>query len=423
MVAETPNSEVGTRAGTRDFERLIARLSTHFISVTSADVDGAVETALQWMGECTSADGAGVVLLDRTHDEVVRSYEWRARRGRARGACPVGSRLYCLPWLRRKLRRGERVEIRGLSDLPAEASGERGALLRRGVGSALIVPMRPGGELIGFLAFAAGGPRRWTQNDAGLIELAAEMFGNLLERRRREEVVERRRAALREANEALEHFALHAAHDLREPLRLIAGYCGLVRERHGAGLDAEAMELVEHAAQAAGRMDELVQSMLAYALLGSTPRAATRTDCEALVEAALSDLGGLVRSAGATVTVAPLPIVIADTAQLRRVFENLIANAVKYGGEPARIEISAESHDSHYAFSVRDNGPGVAPEDHERIFDAFVRLGSRPHVAGSGMGLAIAKRVVELHGGRTWVESEPGRGSTFRFTLPIANLG
>jgi light-regulated signal transduction histidine kinase (bacteriophytochrome) len=215
----------------------------------------------------------------------------------------------------------------------------------------------------------------------------------------------------------LEQFAYVASHDLQEPLRMVASYLGLLERRYRGRLDEKADKFIHYAVDGAARMQALIEDLLTYSRVGRQGKPFEPTDCDAVVAAVVADLG----SQGAAVSCAGLPTVLADRGQLTQLFQNLIGNALKFcNGAPPRVEVRAERRGGEWLFAVRDNGIGIAPEHRERIFVIFQRLHTRAQYPGTGIGLAICKKVVERHGGRIWVESEPGQGSTFFFTLPCA---
>jgi PAS domain S-box-containing protein len=224
---------------------------------------------------------------------------------------------------------------------------------------------------------------------------------------------------LSRSNAELEQFTYIASHDLQEPLRMVASYTQLLARRYQGKLDEDADEFIHYAVDGAKRMQELIQDLLSYARVGNAGREFERVDCRKLVKELISDMSSTLEEAGANVSVGTLPDVSGDPVQLRQVFQNLTGNAIKYrGDQPPSIEISAEQGGTGWTFSVRDNGIGIAPEYTEQIFSMFKRLHGRDRYEGTGIGLAICKKIVERHGGRIWVESQPGEGSAFRFTLP-----
>ena len=229
---------------------------------------------------------------------------------------------------------------------------------------------------------------------------------------------EETQAALQRSNTELEQLAYVASHDMQEPLRMVASYLQLVAQRYQGRLDADADEFIGYAVDGAKRMQALINDLLAYSRLGTKARPFEPTDCNVVVSTALSHLRIAIADSGAVVTHDPLPVIMGDPSQLLQLFQNLLANAVKFRGDAVpRVHVSAEPAGAGWRFTVSDNGIGIAPEYFERIFVLFQRLHGRGAYPGTGIGLAICKKVVERHGGHIEVQSEPGQGSTFVFTL------
>jgi PAS domain S-box-containing protein len=223
---------------------------------------------------------------------------------------------------------------------------------------------------------------------------------------------------LTRSNRDLEQFAYVASHDLQEPLRIVAGYLQLLERRYKGKLDADADEFINFTVDGAGRMQKLINDLLAYSRVGTQGKQFVSVDCQAVLDRALANLRAAIAASGAVVTHDPLPTVTGDAGQLVQLFQNLIANAVKFRGQkPAQIHVGARRQDSHWVFSVQDNGIGIEQQYFDRIFVIFQRLHGREQYPGTGIGLAICKRIVERHGGKIWVESESGKGSTFSFVL------
>jgi light-regulated signal transduction histidine kinase (bacteriophytochrome) len=228
---------------------------------------------------------------------------------------------------------------------------------------------------------------------------------------------------LARSNRDLEQFAYVASHDLQEPLRMVATYTQLLAERYQGKLDDSADKYIHYAVDGALRMQKLVQDLLAFSRVGRQGMALGSTDCNAVVQAALQNLEAAILESGAVVKPDQLPVVMADGSQLAQVFQNLIGNAIKFHGAGAPvIQVRAEAKAREWIFSVEDNGIGIAAEQAENIFVIFRRLHTREEYSGNGIGLSICKKIIEHHGGRIWVESEPGQGSTFKFTLPVKAL-
>jgi light-regulated signal transduction histidine kinase (bacteriophytochrome) len=202
----------------------------------------------------------------------------------------------------------------------------------------------------------------------------------------------------------------------------VSSYTQLIEKRYKDKLDADAHDFINFAVDGAKRMQQLINDLLAYSRVGTRGKPLEPTDCKKILRAAIANLDVAIRESGAVVTHDPLPHVMADETQLLQLFQNLIGNAVKFHGKkPPRVHVSAKPQGDKWVFSVKDNGIGIDPQYFERIFIIFQRLHGEGY-SGTGTGLAIAKRTVERHDGRIWVKSEPGKGSTFYFTLPATGV-
>jgi light-regulated signal transduction histidine kinase (bacteriophytochrome) len=225
---------------------------------------------------------------------------------------------------------------------------------------------------------------------------------------------------LKRSNKELEEFAYVASHDLQEPLRMVTGYSQLLAKRYGDRLDQKAKEYIGFAVDGAKRMQGLIEDLLTYSRVGSKGKVFAWTDCEVVLGKALAGLQIAIQECGATVTHDPLPTVMGDDFQLGQLFQNLLGNAIKYRNSKApQVHVSCKKEIGKWVFSVNDNGIGIDPQYHERVFTIFQRLHTKEQYPGSGIGLAICKKIVERHGGKIWIESELGKGSTFYFTLPV----
>jgi PAS domain S-box-containing protein len=234
-----------------------------------------------------------------------------------------------------------------------------------------------------------------------------------------EEALLRAAEDLKRSNLDLEQFGYVASHDLQEPLRAVAGYVGLLQHRFPEKLDAKMQEYITGAAEGANRMEQLITDLLAFSRLSTAGRTFAEANLGAALDAALRNLQFSIRAANAAVTSDPLPTLRVDETQIAQLFQNLIANALKFRSKrPPRVHIGVRPEAGRWVFRVEDNGIGIDPQHSERIFQVFQRLHTRTHYPGTGVGLAICKKIVERHGGRIWVESQPSQGSTFYFSLP-----
>jgi PAS domain S-box-containing protein len=233
--------------------------------------------------------------------------------------------------------------------------------------------------------------------------------------------LERRATELERSNTALQQFAYAASHDLSEPLRMVSSYVQLIAKRYRGRLDSDADEFIGFAVDGVFRMQALIDGLLLYSRAGTSEYEMQLVDCSEVAKTTLTTMQTTLREAGAVVEVDPLPTVRGDETQLSQLFQNLVSNAIKFVADgPPRVQISVERQGDDWCFSVADNGIGVEPAHAERIFNVFQRLHGRGEYPGSGVGLAICKRIVERHSGRIWVESRPEGGSTFSFTIPAS---
>jgi PAS domain S-box-containing protein len=258
---------------------------------------------------------------------------------------------------------------------------------------------------------------RTVVRDAEALVRIDGLVEDITPRKQSAEDLERRATQLLRSNEDLQQFATMASHELQEPARTLERFARLLQEDYGGRLDAEADKILGRMVGGARRLQDLIDDLLALARMESRERPFQTVDVEELLESVLTHLGAAIAESGAAVTHSPLPPIHADPAQIEQLLLNLVGNAVKYRGEaPPRILLSAARADGQWVFSVHDNGIGIDPAEAESIFLPFKRL--QPEVPGTGLGLATCRRIVEHHGGRIWVKSEPGQGATFYFTIP-----
>jgi PAS domain S-box-containing protein len=315
----------------------------------------------------------------------------------------IGERIEILIPERFRAAHEEQVREFAASPVAARRMGERGQISGR----------RKGGEIFpadaSISRIEVGGRRIFT---AVVRDVSQRVYA--------EEALAAQAEELARSNAELEQFAYVASHDLQEPLRMVASYTQLLARRYGERLDDDAREFIGYAVDGVTRMQGLINDLLAYSRVGSRGGRFQRVQLDALLRRTLATLAPAIEEAGAAVTSDPLPPVYGDTVQLGQLLQNLVGNAVKFRGrEPPRVHVGAERQGREWVVSVRDNGIGIAPEYAQRIFVIFQRLHTRDRYPGTGIGLAICKKIVERHGGRIWVEPAPEGGSIFRFTLPV----
>jgi light-regulated signal transduction histidine kinase (bacteriophytochrome) len=255
---------------------------------------------------------------------------------------------------------------------------------------------------------------------AELVRANEQLEQDIAARQLAEQELASKAQELARSNADLEKFAYVASHDLQEPLRMVASYTQLLARRYKGKLDRDADEFIGFAVDGANRMQQLIQDLLSYSRLTTRGKAFELTESQGACDNALTNLRQTIKDSGAEVIVATLPAVFADATQLSQLFQNLIGNAIKYCNRRPEIHIAASTDEKEWVFSVKDNGIGIEPHYFERIFQMFQRLHTRSEYSGTGMGLAICRKIVERHGGSIWVESQPGHGSTFWFTVPRA---
>ena len=255
---------------------------------------------------------------------------------------------------------------------------------------------------------------------SGVPQYEIALFDDITERKKAEAALREAHEELKRSNAELEQFAYVASHDLQEPLRMVSSYTQLLMRRYGDKLDGDAKDFTAFIVDGATRMKQLIEDLLAYSRVGTRDKNFKPVDSESSLRRALTNLRAAIQDSGATVTQDKLPTIPCDEVQLAQLFQNLIGNALKFRKPdvaPA-VHVGAAEQGAEWEFMVRDNGIGIEPQYFERIFMVFQRLHDKGEYPGTGIGLAIVKKVVERHGGRIWVQSQPGAGTTFHFTMP-----
>ncbi|ELY49365.1 PAS domain-containing sensor histidine kinase [Natronorubrum sulfidifaciens] len=290
-----------------------------------------------------------------------------------------------------------------------------------GLTSGVGVPIGPTTDSPGVLAVYSAGEREFADHDIDFLESAATILATAIERQAYERRLNDTVAELEVSNERLEQFAYAASHDLQEPLRMVSSYLQLIESRYADDLDADGEEFIEFAVDGAERMRDMIDGLLEYSRVDSKGAPLEPVDLDVVLEDVLTDLQVMIDQSDAEITAASLPEVQGDAGQLRQVFQNLLSNAIEYSGDgQPRVHIDAERTGSMWRLSVHDEGIGIDAEETSQIFQVFQRLHSRTEHDGTGIGLALCQRIVERHGGEIWVDSQPGAGSTFSFTLQPA---
>jgi NO-binding membrane sensor protein with MHYT domain/signal transduction histidine kinase len=293
------------------------------------------------------------------------------------------------------------------------------AILDLGVKGTFAFPVFADGAVVAVLEFFSS---RIEEPDSEFLTVMSNVgaqLGQVVERTRAQEILASKAEELARSNADLEQFAYVASHDLQEPLRMVASYTQLLARRYRGKLDADADDFIGFAVDGATRMQALIQDLLSFSRVTTKGRSLQFIDAKAACDSACVNLQRSIEKSAAVVSVAPLPSVLADAGQLTQLFQNLIGNAIKYRNDrEPKIHVAAKPTGATWTFSVQDNGIGIDPQYWDRIFQMFQRLHTREEYSGTGIGLAICRKIVERHGGKIWVESQLGHGSTFLFTIP-----
>jgi PAS domain S-box-containing protein len=323
---------------------------------------------------------------------------------------------------------GEPVWVRDAGSEPNFPRG--GAAAHSGLHGGIGLPLVSGGETVGVLDFFSPQIQEPDHDLIHLMGTIGAQLGGFIQRKQAEDELAATAAELRaratdleRSNADLEQFAYVASHDLSEPLRMVAGFVQLLQKRYEGRLDADADEFIGYTVDGVNRMQALIDDLLAFSRVGRGDREPSDVDAGVVARRALDALSASLTETGADVEIGELPTVRADERELGQLFQNLISNGLKFHGDDTpRVRVTADAEDggAEWRFAVADNGIGIEPRHAERIFKMFQRLHGRDAYPGTGIGLAICKKIVEHHGGRIWVEPNANAGSVFKFTLPAS---
>jgi len=404
----------------REMERKVAERSREITSLYTAlaplapidSIHPLFQGVIERIASVTGADSALIRIIDRETNSFVVIAQ---RTGfspdyvmRAQGFRPESA-------IAQVFSRGEPIIA---EDIRADARIKTKEQLRLGFNSCAFLPLVVKGEVRGVIHLASKNAGFFKEDQREYLMAIARLMGIVVENSELLQASVRNAEELRRSNQELEQFAYVASHDLQEPLRMVAGYTQLLAKRYQGKLDEDADEFIAFAVDGAKRMQELIEDLLAYSWVGTKGRPFAAVDCNATLAVVLGSLKAAIDEAGATVTWDALATVPGDETQLWQVLQNLIGNGIKYrDSKPPQVHVGCARDGNMWRFAVQDNGIGIDPQYTERIFAIFQRLHTQKEFSGTGIGLAICKKIVERHGGRIWVESEPGKGSTFYFTL------
>jgi signal transduction histidine kinase len=350
-------------------------------------------------------------VLERAACRSLDEAEWKGRR---LAATP--------PLVRQAVTQKLPVTVRDARTDPRIA--DRDFYRRQGIVSYLGLPLVVNDVAVGDLVVLTRCERQFNRQEVEFLSALASQAATAIHNAQLHELIQAQAAKLIRSNEELEQFAYVASHDLQEPLRMVTSFTGLLARRYQGKLDGEAEEFIAHVSDAATRMQRLIEDLLSYSRIGTKGKEFAPVDCDAVLRGTLIGLHVAIEESGATVTHDPLPNVNGDELQLGRLFQNLISNAIKYRSrEASEVHVSCRLEGDDWLFAVRDNGIGIDPRYTNKLFVIFQRLHTREEYPGTGIGLAVCKKIVDRHGGKIWVESELGKGAVFLFTLPSKRSG
>ncbi|HHP7229342.1 MAG TPA: ATP-binding protein [Xenococcaceae cyanobacterium] len=440
-------------------EQIVRSLFHSFIHVPASKLDSTIDEALDSISQFIGVDRSDLLLLTKQNNQLQITQQWSRVIGcenqainqgsvsellnlaesEQASACPKQQEstpqpakstiatsltkcLLKLPWFVRLINHNQVINLPEIASLPPEAKAERLYLTKHQIKSLLIVPLFYHNALKGILVLeAVQQSKLWTASDIQLLKLTGEIIGAAIARCDQAAELINRTQQLETSNQELEKFASIVAHDLLEPLRSISGFNYLLQEESHSQLSLEAQEYLNLIDEGTVRMKQLIEDLLAFSRVGRQNLALTLVDSEQVIQEAIANLQAAIAETQAQIHWESLPQVIADKTQLTQLWQNLIANALKFRNPQLtpQIHIWATQTPQESIFAIHDNGIGIDPQFGDAIFAIFKRLHNLAHYPGTGIGLAICRRITELHEGKIWVKSSVGKGSTFYVSLPI----
>jgi signal transduction histidine kinase len=405
-----------------EFEDLITALSTHFINLAPGEIDNGINHALRAIGEFLGVDRSYIFQFSEDLTKISNTHEWCTT-----GIEPQIQKLKNVPvdnqpWFAEKIKQLDTIHIRRVADLPTKAQAEKQAYQARAIQSLVNVPMVCRDELVGFLGFdSIRAEKGWVEEDILLLKIVGEIFVNALERKRAEERLKTYAAELERSNQELQNFAYVASHDLQEPLRKIQLFGNRLKNKHGQSFNEQGRDYLDRVMNAAIRMQTLIKDLLTYSQVTTHAQPFVSVDLNQVISDVLSDLEVRIEEVKGQVKLSSLPTIDADPLQMQQLFQNLIGNALKYHRpeEPPIVKVQGHIEGGVCQLSVEDNGIGFDEQQLERMFRVFERLHGRSKYEGTGIGLAICRKIVKRHGGNITAKSAPGEGATFMVTLPV----
>lgn len=403
------------------FQKMVADISALFVKTAADELDRAIEQALALSGSFFQMDRAYVFLYSPDLGRMNNTHEWCAA-----GIFPQKERiqdvpLAAFPWITSRLTADQAVHVPEVAVMPPEAA-EKAEFVAQEIKSLLLFPLHGPERQIGFMGYdSVRRHRAWSEEEIGLLKVVAEIISNALIRGEVETELRRKSAELARSNAELTDFAYIASHDLQEPLRKISAFGDRLQSKYEAVLDEKGRDYLARMQNAALRMEQLINDLLQYSRVTTKGRPMAPVVLKEVLRVVLDDLEQAREELGAEIEIGQLPVVTADRNQMHSLFQNLVGNALKYHrpGVVPRIRVESDQPTGgQVTIRVSDNGIGFEEKYLERIFRPFQRLHGRSEYPGSGIGLAICKKIVERHHGEISAQSTPGQGSVFSVTLP-----